>query len=364
MAFRKNEQGSMVVEAALILPIFLSLLLLFITLIRISTVEIALDHGLSEATKQVAAHMYPVALGFDRLSESEAGQKVLQTVDNGKRYRDQVIEAEEQISDYSSFFPKEIGQLLLVRQDMEAGVLADYDHILSSIFQPYVDLFIDKKIVNLERLQLTKVTLPNFRNRDAAYFGLEVRYDMPLQIPFINKKLIFKKQAYERVWVGDSQSTAPSAKVPSSDGGGKDGGKGQNPESEDNKENQSDRNDQEDEDVQEKEKEHKLVIESITSPIQRGARSKDRGSIIARGPPNQNVTIEIYYVSKFQKKIDCKFNASGWLKCEIEIGPASKEGTYKVVIKTKGQEASKSFEVLSKPNMDKYIENRNEATEK
>jgi hypothetical protein len=342
MAFRKNEQGSMVVEAALILPIFLSLLLLLITFIRISIVEIALDHGLSEATKQVASHMYPVALGFDRLSESEAGQKVLQAVDIGKQYRDQVIEVEDQISVYSSLFPEEIGQLLLVRQDMEAGVLADYDHILSSIFQPYVDLFIDKKIVNLERLQVTKVTLPNFKNRDAAYFGLEVRYDMPLQIPFINKKLIFKKKAYERVWVGDYQTKNPG----------------------DNKENQGDQEDQGDEDVQEEESEYQLVIESITSPIQRGARAKDRGSIIARGPPNQNATIEIYYVSKFQKKIDCRLNASGWLKCEIEIGPASKEGTYKVVIKAKGQEASKSFEVLSKPNMDKYIEDRNKAAEK
>lgn len=165
MVFRRNEQGSMVVEASLILPIFLSLLLFLITLIRISTVEIALNHGVSEATKQVAAHMYPVALGLDRFSEGEA---------------------EDQLAAYSNFFTEEISQLLHIRQDMEDGVVADYDRILSRIFQPYVDLFIDDRMVYLEHLQVTKVTLPF--GRDAAYFGLEVRYDMPLHIPFINNR--------------------------------------------------------------------------------------------------------------------------------------------------------------------------------
>lgn len=202
-----------------------------ITLIRISTVEIALNHGVSEATKQVAAHMYPVALGLDRFSEGEA---------------------EDQLAAYSNFFTEEISQLLHIRQDMEDGVVADYDRILSRIFQPYVDLFIDDRMVYLEHLQVTKVTLPF--GRDAAYFGLEVRYDMPLHIPFINKQIVFKHQAYERVWVGDAKTTAPVSKSSSSES--------------DQEESEND---------QEEEIDHKLVIESITSPIQRGASKKTEG---------------------------------------------------------------------------------------
>lgn len=312
MVFRRNEQGSMVVEASLILPIFLSLLLFLITLIRISTVEIALNHGVSEATKQVAAHMYPVALGLDRFSEGEA---------------------EDQLAAYSNFFTEEISQLLHIRQDMEDGVVADYDRILSRIFQPYVDLFIDDRMVYLEHLQVTKVTLPF--GRDAAYFGLEVRYDMPLHIPFINKQIVFKHQAYERVWVGDAKTTASVSKSSSSES--------------DQEESEND---------QEEEIDHKLVIESITSPIQRGASKKDRGSIIARGPPNQSATIEIFYASKFEKKMQCSFNSKGWFKCDITIGGNAFEGIYEVVVKVKGQEARRSFEVLSKENMDKYKNDR------
>lgn len=318
MVFRRNEQGSMVVEASLILPIFLSLLLFLITLIRISTVEIALNHGVSEATKQVAAHMYPVALGLDRFSEGEAA---------------------DQLAAYSNFFTEEISQLLHIRQDMEDGVVADYDRILSRIFQPYVDLFIDDRMVYLEHLQVTKVTLPF--GRDAAYFGLEVRYDMPLHIPFINKQIVFKHQAYERVWVGDAKTTAPVSKSSSSEG-----------------DQEESENDQEEEKDQEEEIDHKLVIESITSPIQRGASKKERGSIIARGPPNQSATIEIYYASKFEKKMQCSFNSEGWFKCDITIGGNAFEGIYEVVVKVKGQEARRSFEVLSKENMDKYKNDR------
>lgn len=356
MLFRKNEQGSMVVEASLILPLFLSVLLLLITLIRISTVEIALNHGVSEATKQVAVHMYPVALGMDRLSESEVGEKVLQTVDKGKEYRDQGIETKDQLSAYSSFFPEEIGQLLQIRQDMEAGVVAEYDPILSGIFQPYVDLFIDDRMVHLERLQVTKVTLPSFGDRDAAYFGLEVRYDMPLHIPFINKQIIFKKQAYERVWIGDAKSTAPEARTPSSEDDEVDSDKAVEDDDKDYKEEDQDN---QDEDKQEEEQEHKLVIDSISDPMQRGASQSKRGSIVIIGAPNTSVKIEIYYVSKFEKKLDCKrLNSEGWLKCEVEIGGNSKEGTYEAVVKVNGQEARAKFEVLSQPNMVKYKDGR------
>ncbi len=54
-----SESGSFTLEAAIAFPVFLAFLLFLINLINIAGAYVAMDHAVSETTKQIAAQVYP-----------------------------------------------------------------------------------------------------------------------------------------------------------------------------------------------------------------------------------------------------------------------------------------------------------------
>jgi hypothetical protein len=77
----RNNKGSITLEAALILPLFLAFVVMLMVLIRMTIIQIALDNATSELTKQVSTHMYPIALVFDALSKTDGGETTLKIYD-------------------------------------------------------------------------------------------------------------------------------------------------------------------------------------------------------------------------------------------------------------------------------------------
>jgi hypothetical protein len=348
LKFRKSQEGSIVLEAAIIIPIFLCFLLFLITIIRIATVEMALNTAISTATKQVSTHIYPIALLLDDYNQSETGHKTKKFLDKMKQYKEHIEYAENELnqSPLNSFFPKEVKNLLSIRESFEAGASSVYTQTLRTVFEPLVDSYIDDSIILIEKLQVTKVTLPDLKDRTNPYFGLEVRYDMPLNIPFYNKELTFKKNAFERVWVGDKNTNLLDR--------AKSEGRREIGDNLEEKPDDVDVTKDEEEEEEEDEKEEKLVIDSILSPVQRGKQVK----IIAKGPPNSSIKVTLFYQSGFVKSNNCRTDTAGWMSCSIRIGPNSKEGSYEAILTVEHQEAKGTFKVLSKANMDKYIHER------
>ena len=345
MYFRKKENGSIVLEASLILPFFMCFILALITMIRIASVEIALQHTVSEATKQISTHMYPIGLLYDRLSETNIGTQVKQKVEEYQGYREQILTAENVANDISRFLPTELSSMLRklteLRQGFEQGVIGGYNSSLNTIFQPMVDHYADDRILEVEQLHVTKVTLPNLQDRKEAYFGLEVRYDLPLHLPFIDKTLSFKHQAYERVWAGNATTSTPKTPTTPNTGNSPGNSNPSNGEEGDGTE--------ESEREQEEEKREPLVIDSITSPVQRGRHV----TIFLQGPSNSTATVRLEYQSGFFKEFTCRSNDSGWYRCSAPIGGNSNEGEYKAIITVSDQQVSGNFQVFSKENMKK-----------
>ncbi len=342
MRDRKRESGSITLEASLIMPIFLSFLLLLITFIRISIVDMALTNTVSEATKQIATHMYPIELAYDKWSQTKAGEAVNDTLNKVEETRNKIIDIEDFIESYNNLLPREIRDLLTIREQFENKMIDMHDQVLSTVFQPIVDHYVDSWIIQLEHFQVIKVTLPNLKEKEPAYFGIEARYDMPLNIPFIDKTLSFKKQAYERVWIGNGIFIPPT---------------------EDNKASGNDQqeetdSDNEDSNEDEEKEQERVRIDSITNPVQRGHKVR----IIAQGPPNQIAEIQLYYPSGFTKKDTCRFDANGWLTCTQKIGGNTNGendvGRLQAVIRSGGQQDSAYFDVYSKDYLKKYKKKR------
>ncbi|MGD9677842.1 MAG: hypothetical protein AB7V16_05730 [Vulcanibacillus sp.] len=334
MSFFKKNKGSMVVEAALVLPIFLSFLLLLIMMIKISIVEIELTNAVSEATKQVSTHMYPVGLLYDKFSETEIGEATEITIDTINDSIDKLQKTKNFLAEYSFLLPNEAKNLLAISDRFEKGIEETYDNTLSVIFQPIVDYYVDDSIIKLENFQVTKVVLPDLIHGEQPYFGIEVRYDMRLNVPFFDRLITFKKQAYERVWLGEDLSFTKT--ISDSEQG-------------DNQDEQDVIDESPDDD-----QETMLIIDSISSPVQRGHKVR----IIAEGPSNRTATIKIMYQSGFIKEIKGTFNNQGVLIADIQIGGHSNEGIYQAIITVDNMEASADFEVLSKDSMESYVIDR------
>ncbi len=334
--FKKNK-GSIVVEATLILPIFLSFLLILIAFIKISIVEMELTSAISEATKQIATHMYPIGILYDDFSETEAGEVVEEAVNTLNDSNEKLLGAKEFINQYSHLLPDEINNLIDISDKFRTDVNEVYDKTLSSFFQPIVDHYVDDSIIRLEHFQITKVVLPDLINGDQPYFGIEVRYDMPLNVPFFDKLITFKKQAYERVWLGDNIVSDKTINN-----------------SEDENVVDEQENEEADDEISDDDKDMYLKIDSITSPVQRGHKTR----IIAEGPKNRTASINIMYKSGFVKEVKASFNNKGILISDIIIGGHSNEGIYQAIITVDNLKDSIEFEVLSKDNMDSYLLNR------
>lgn len=342
MKIFKKDKGSIVIEATLILPIFLSFLLILISFIKISVVEMELTTAVAEATKQVATHLYPVGILYNDFSKTDVGEVFEDVVYKLNDANKKLMDITKFIDQYSYILPEEINYILEIADIFGGGIDGVYDKALSNVFQPIVDYYVDDSIIKFEYFQVTKVVIPDLIDGDQSYFGIEIRYDMPLNVPFFNKVITFKKQAYERVWLGNNIISQ------------KDNNNLEN-------EDLSDEQDIENEGgTDDDDKEVELIIDSITSPVQRGHKTR----IIVEGPKNKTATIKIMYNSGFVKEIKATFNKKGVLISDIIIGGHSNEGVYQAVVTVDNMEDSIDFEVLSKDNMNSYIQKRKDKVDK
>lgn len=161
-----NQRGSLTLEAVIVFPIFLALLILLINFVKITMVYVAMDHAVSETTKLLATQAYPV-----KYLRANLQLDILQGVQS--ELLGQIIhgEAVDQLlrSKISSFYP--------------LAQLKEQDFQITKI-----------KLGPLE--QLGKQT-----SKDIA---LEVEYKVPLRVPFFPLRVIsLTNSALERAWVDD-----------------------------------------------------------------------------------------------------------------------------------------------------------------
>ncbi|QGS68919.1 hypothetical protein CV093_12320 [Oceanobacillus sp. 143] len=75
----KDEDGSITLEAALVIPVFMLFIVFMASIIRISVAEIALNKSVTETAQIIANHAYPATILSEEL-ESIAGQNYLVSV--------------------------------------------------------------------------------------------------------------------------------------------------------------------------------------------------------------------------------------------------------------------------------------------
>ncbi|NBI27864.1 TadE/TadG family type IV pilus assembly protein [Chengkuizengella marina] len=171
----RNNQGSLVLEASIVLPIFISAFLALVSFLQIALAEMALHQAVNEATKITATHVYPIYILNNHQS--------IQTFQN----------------DMTNMIPVQMNLLVELQKENINNITND---ILNTMFLPYLLLFIDEGLLQKDQVQVIKVILPNLKDKQSAYFGIEASYSMNLLLPFIEREVIIQKKSLERVWIG------------------------------------------------------------------------------------------------------------------------------------------------------------------
>lgn len=304
----KQEDGSIVLEATLILPFIIIFILVLTSFVRISIVEMELENAGSETVKQVAHHIYPVIILYNELKEQNVDSNDVPLLDS--------LSSKNNIDGSLSEFVHKIDVF-------SAAAFEGKEFLLKALLQPILDANTNDKLIDFKDYQLVNVKLPAALGGTGDNFAIELRYDQTLRIPFINQKITIIKGFEERIWYDSSV-------VFEND---KDQGEGSVDAEEDD------------------EAEQYLRIHSISSPTQRGHKVK----ILIEGTPNEEVRIKLTYKSGFIKEVRGRLDKKGNLAKSIIIGGNSNEGVYVATVYLADLAASIEFEVLSKANMDKYI---------
>ncbi|NQX63274.1 TadE family protein [Paenibacillus qinlingensis] len=218
LKFHKEQEGGIVLEASLILPLFLAFVVGLVLFIRIALVEMALQSGVSEATKSIAGQLYPVRIlvqeAQSKYDQSRAAEMFNSVVDGVQSARNHVTSTEEIANEYAAYIPDSLLELVRWEKEkrelgegMAQDELNEFYHTqvkprMLAVFTPIVFAFCDEKIVDKRNFKVISVTLPSLNQDGEAFFGMEAQLIYKLPIPFMSQTIVLKKRAYERAWVG------------------------------------------------------------------------------------------------------------------------------------------------------------------
>lgn len=219
LRFWSDTRGFLALEAAIVLPGIMAVVILMISFIQISAAEIALQSAVSETAKSVASYWQPVRMLYgeakSKAASSAPGQWVQQALERVNGIRDKIGEAEDFVGQYEAYLPGPVTSLLewemMKRQQLEEAAVQEgrdaadsvIDPLLCSAFQPVLLHYAPSKSLSPERVMIESVRLPSLEPGGNADFELTASYRVRLPVPFFHKTVTIRKKALERAWVGD-----------------------------------------------------------------------------------------------------------------------------------------------------------------
>lgn len=188
-----HDRGSITLEAALVAPLFLFLLLIFIVFIHISTVQMALQDAASQAVRQTAAYIYPIALATQSDNEQPPKQPASKPLAG-------IQATASQLSDW---LPDPAGALL--NSALTGNWEATANWAARYALEPLVRQYAEPSVLQADKLTVSDVELPDLKKgSERPYLSITVRYELPIRLPFVGRPIILREHAVERVWINDT----------------------------------------------------------------------------------------------------------------------------------------------------------------
>lgn len=215
----RSDKGSISLEAALILPLMMSFVLLLTSLIRIASAEVALQAAAGETAKSIAGFWMPVRMIYadakGRVMNTQAATWTQDALSRVQSVRSGWTGAEDWIMQYEALLPEPIISLLKWeierRESLEEGASEQAgntvhrytDPLLCRAFEPILRHYSNSKLLDEDNLHVEAIVLPSLEPGGEPFVEITASYTLKLQAPFFNRTIRLEHKAYERAWVGD-----------------------------------------------------------------------------------------------------------------------------------------------------------------
>lgn len=201
-----SEQGSMVVEASIVLPMFMFFVIFLIYIVQMTLISTALQSTVSDTVKTISSHIYPVSLAINKGSE---GNNAASQENQASHWEIPKLSLYDWASEYSASLPSPLNQWV-----MDAATAGDEplqqlknqaaETVLDPVIKPILKSFMPERLLDYDRIHVSNVSIPNLKSGQSPYLGIEVSYELPIKVPFMNKKIVLQAKAQERLWIGDT----------------------------------------------------------------------------------------------------------------------------------------------------------------
>lgn len=310
-----EEEGSMVVEAAMVLPIFLLFVLFLISIVQMTLYSTALQSTASDTVKSISTHMYPAALAVQKWggtgeSTGESGKEDVNRSES-PNWTIPRLSLTDWGSSYAMSLPKPLDEWVMSALEKGEGPLQKLqaetsEHALDLVVKPLLKPYLSSDLLDYNRIHVSNIIVPEIKKGTRPYFGLVVSYELPMKVPFLNQSIVLEASAVERLWIGDTgEGSGTGATGPD------------HPEE---------------------------YIEILEKP--NPAIANKQGKVRARIPPYASASLSVFYKSggSTAKYLGWKqADANGYIEWEWKIGVNTTPGTWPFVIQL---DDGRSIEVM------------------
>jgi len=198
----RDERGGITLEASIVLPAFLFVVLFLIFMIRMAAVQMALQDVAGQTVRLAAAHIRPAALA------AEAAEGVIPALPSLPQLP--MAEIGPLAAELAGSLPEPAGSLLeaIVKGDWQPVVDMTATSVGQQTITPLLRSMASDSVLVKERLRLERLALPNLQGGEDSYLSMEVAYDFPLGLPFTARSITLSATAAERVWISDAEPAA------------------------------------------------------------------------------------------------------------------------------------------------------------
>lgn len=199
--FHSKQQGSITMEAALIMPVLLLFLLVFYILLMITSTQMALQATASATVQQISSNIHPIALVVNKLNANSSSHVEPKAAEEG-------IKAV--LYEVSGSFPAPINQLLQesLKGNWWPAINLAGTTVGKDILEIYIRSNANYPVLEKDRVDLVYLQLPDLLNGTDQNVVLTLEYKLPLKIPFTNQPIIIREQAMQRAWLPDSKAAS------------------------------------------------------------------------------------------------------------------------------------------------------------
>src|SRR5690625_4815872 len=180
-----KERGSITLEAAVVMPMFILFIVFLIFMIRVALIDIAINQATSETAKNVATQVYPakrlVDVAMDKL---ESSGEYAEIISDAKGRADDINSGFVQLGLTEEFYDI-VGSIGDAAEDagndaissVASGVV--HPLILNELESAIAIGFVDADKVNTKRVAM---------GEGFKYVELVVEYEVELPIPFLERR--------------------------------------------------------------------------------------------------------------------------------------------------------------------------------